>query len=90
MLKIIYDDRALEDMPSIPKADQDAIRDAINKKLSNYPELFGRKLRGKLKDYWKLRVGNYRVGYIPERDRVIIKAIGNRKDIYRLMERRLG
>lgn len=89
MLEIVFDDRARNDLLALPKIVQKKIFVAVEKKLCKYPELFGTRLRGKLKDYWKLRVGDYRIGYIPGKKRVIIRAIGNRKDVYRILERRI-
>lgn len=88
MLELKYDALALGDMARIPLDIQDRIENAIRLKLLNHPELYGVKLRGILKDYWKLRVGDYRVAFIPEKKRVTIKAVGHRKEIYKTLERR--
>lgn len=89
MLEVVFDTTAAEDLSCFPISDQKKILETIKNKLFKYPELFGAKLRGKLKDYWKLKVGDYRVCYIPGKNKVIIRAIGNRKDIYRILERRI-
>lgn len=43
-----------------------------------------KKLKGKYRDYYRLRVGDYRVIYSRENDRliIIIIRIGHRKEIY--------
>ena len=43
-----------------------------------------KKLKGKYRDYYRLRVGDYRVIYSQENDRliIIIIRIGHRKEIY--------
>jgi len=51
--------------------------------LSRSPYL-GKKLRGKLKDNYSLRVGDYRVIYMVRKDKLIIYVIdmGHRREIY--------
>ena len=41
-----------------------------------------KKLKGKFKNYWRLRVGEYRVIFSIEESSIIIIGIGNRKDVY--------
>ena len=83
MLEIIYDEHFIEDMLHVPHLQQDRIKDVIEKKLRRYPELFGRKLRGKLKDYWKLRVGDYRIGIVVEEGTVEFVRCLSRRDLYK-------
>jgi len=90
MLEVILDPRAREDLRALEKSAQRQVLKAVKNKLFTRPELFGVKLRGRLQDFWKLRVGDYRVGFIPGKKRVIIVAIGDRKDIYKKLERRIG
>lgn len=63
----------------------------IQAKLVNKPQYFGDPLRGTLRKFWKLRVGDYRVGYfvVDEKNEVHVVAIGHRKNIYERMKRRL-
>ncbi len=43
-----------------------------------------KKLKGKI-DTWRVRVGDYRIVYLIEKDKIIIKiiAVKHRKDVYR-------
>lgn len=53
--------------------------------LTNNPRPLGcKKLKGKHSEYWRIRIGNYRVIYdINDEVRIIdIKDVGHRKDIY--------
>ena len=89
MFAIFFNTHAQDDLLLIPKTNQRRIELSIKKKLCKYPELFGVKLRGSLRDYWKLRVGDYRVGYVVREKTIIILAIKHRKEIYRILERRI-
>jgi len=68
------------------------IRKAIHSKLANKPQYFGEPLRGTLRDFWKLRVGDYRVGYfvVEEQLQIRVVDVSHRKSIYEQMSRRLS
>lgn len=59
----------------------------IEKKLvnSNNPRQCGKLLKGTLKDYWRYRVGRYRilVDINKEEIKIIIFNVGHRKNIYK-------
>ena len=52
-------------------------------KLDN-PRKIGERLHGKLSEFWKYRVGDYRLICSPENDRlvVLVLRVGHRKEIY--------
>lgn len=77
-----HPDVAAVDLPLINKNIRERIRKAIEQRLLNDPIQFGAPLRGTLKGYRKLRVGDYRVIYEVLGAEIRIYAIGNRKDIY--------
>lgn len=83
-----------EDFPRIDRAAQQRILKAIHKKLSLAPLEYGKLLSGPLKNYWRLRVDDYRVIYRVERETVevfVIKA-GVRRDerVYRELSLRIA
>ena len=83
MFRVVIDNLVLEkDFKKIDRADQKRILTAIRKKLATEPKKFGRPLRGELKKYWKLRVGEYRVIYEVLEDQVLVYIIlvGFRRD----------
>jgi mRNA interferase RelE/StbE len=83
--KIFYDLGSKEkDFDRIPPAIREVIRKAIERKLTVDPENFGKPLRYSLKGYRRLRVGDYRVVYKVDKDKVIVIVvdIDHRKDIY--------
>ena len=55
---------------------------AIRNKLTAHPAEFGKPLSGPLRGYWRLRVGDYRVLYRIEHQRVVVLVlkIGIRRD----------
>lgn len=76
------------DIPNLDREAQRRIKVAIERKLTTNPDLYGLPLRTPLHHLWKLRVGDYRVIYIITKNTVKIVAIGHRKNVYRMMEKR--
>ena len=76
------------DLPGIDKRSRSRIRTAIEERLANQPEVYGKPLRRTLKGYWKLRVGDYRVVYRISRKDVLILGIIHRKDVYKRVGKR--
>ncbi len=64
------------------------IKRAIEERLLVEPQRYGRPLRGTLKGYWKLRVGDYRVVFKVVRKEVRVLGICHRKDIYEKVQMR--
>jgi len=71
-----------EDLPSIPRNLSVRIQRAIQQRLTVEPTYYGEPLRHRLKGYWKLRVGDYRVVYQIAGQEVWIYRIDHRKDVY--------
>lgn len=95
MFKVLIDELVLKkDFKKIEKTDQLRIIKTIRKKLTTKPEEFGKPLAGELKGYWKLRIGEYRVIYEIEKDKIIVYVImvGYRRDeeAYKKAVMRLG
>lgn len=82
--RIEFDRRVKKDFKSVPTQDIERIKAAISDLSSNPRPLGCKKLKGKNYDYFRIRVGDYRVVYIIE-DQVlliIIVRVGHRKEIY--------
>lgn len=77
-----------KDIPRLSSSVSKRIRQAIETKITVSPEIYGLPLRGTLKRYWKLRVGNYRVVYEIVKYQVRILVIVHRKDVYDLARNR--
>lgn len=73
-----------KDIPRLGESTAKRIRRVIETKLALRPEVYGLPLRGTLKKYWKLRVGDYRVVYEIKNRQVRILVIAHRKDVYDL------
>lgn len=73
---------AQEDVPAIPRNVRARIAGAIEDRLVAAPGQYGRPLRGSLRGYWKLRVGDYRVVFRIVRQEVWILTILHRKAVY--------
>ncbi len=94
MYRVVIDELVLtEDFKRITQPGRQRIIKAIRKKLSTEPERFGAPIKGPLKGYWKLRVGEYRVVYEIRKGEVLVYviAVGFRRneEVYREVLRRL-
>lgn len=85
--KVSYEKRAIKNLSKIDKFQQIIIMSWIEKNLINTdnPKEKGKALKGELKEYWRYRVGNYRlIASINESEiQIIILNVGHRKEIYK-------
>ncbi len=73
---------AMADFGELPKGIRDRVL-AVTLRLANWPEVSGAKpLRGEVAGAFRVRTGVYRIVFRPHGDRVVIEAIGHRKDVY--------
>lgn len=85
--QVVYEKRAIKSFAKIDKNQQNMILAWIEKNLVNTrdPKKHGKALKGNLKEYWRYRIGNYRI--LADIDdvqiRIIIFSIGHRKEIYK-------
>ncbi len=88
--EIIYHEQVkATDLPKIDNKNRKMIRRAIEERLMTDPEKYGKKLQRTLKDYWKLRVGQYRIVFKIAENRIKVFGIIHRKDVYQRIEARL-
>jgi len=85
--KVVYEKKAIKSLSKIDKSQQKMIYAWIEKNLVGIddPKKHGKALKGNLKEYWRYRVGNYRIlaDIKDEEIKIIIINIGHRKDIYK-------
>jgi mRNA interferase RelE/StbE len=83
MFEIFYEKAVKKDIKKISRPEAERIRAAIEQKLTEKPQIFSEHLKGELGNYWKLRVGDYRVVYKIENETIVILAIMRRSEIYK-------
>lgn len=87
--EILYETQVIKkDIPRLDSFIKDRIRKEIEMKLSIKPEVFGLPLQKSLKNYRKLRVGDYRIIFRIENHFVKIFAIQHRSIVYENMKSR--
>lgn len=83
MFQILYHpDVVRRDLPGLNRDVKDRLKTAIENRLTNAPQDYGKPLRGALRSVWSLRVGDYRVVYLIEGDKVRILQVAHRRDAY--------
>ena len=86
----IYHQEIPADLAGVPANIKKRIKRAIESRLLIDPISYGLPLRKSLQGHHKLRVGDYRVIYRIEANKIIILKIGNRRDVYPNALRRLN
>ncbi|WOE69010.1 type II toxin-antitoxin system mRNA interferase toxin, RelE/StbE family [Hydrogenimonas thermophila] len=83
MYKVVLDKKVLKDLKQIDKKEQIKIIETIENRLARDP-FIGKRLAGNLSEYYRYRVGNYRIIYLIYQMKIEIEIIkiGHRKDIY--------
>ena len=94
MYTVVIDELVLKkDFKRIDSSDQRRIVRAIRKKLATKPREYGEPLGRDFVGLWKLRVGQYRIIYEIEQDRIQVYVIivGFRRDaeVYKKLNSRL-
>ncbi len=84
MPKVEWDEEALEDLEKI---DRPIVKRILNK-ISWFSQYFDaitpEPLSADMAGLFKLRVGDWRIVYEIGKDIIVIKAVGHRRDIYKL------
>lgn len=89
MFTIQYDVHIPYDLSRIPRTMQLRVRAAIETKLVDRPEVFGKPLRHSLIGFRSIRVGEYRVVYLIRNQTVLVVVIAHRKHVYELADKRV-
>lgn len=84
MYKVEYAKSVLKDLKALPKEVYRKALEAVEKILAKDPQA-GKPLTGSYKGLWKFRIGDYRIIYSIEKERLVIFVlrIRHRKDVYR-------
>ena len=87
-MEVLFKKTFLKDFEKLPNNEKERIREVcfyIFPKIENLTEFTKysiRKLRG-FDDYYRIRIGNFRVGFKKSYDQIIFMRVLHRKDIYR-------
>lgn len=83
---VVYEKKAIKSLSKIDKGQQKIIISWIEKNLVNTdnPKKHGKALKGNFNEYWRYRIGDYRIiADINDSEiKIIIFNISHRKDIY--------
>ncbi len=85
-----HEEVARTDIPRLSSLWRIKIKTAIEQRLTIEPLLYSKPLRSSLKNYRKLRVGDYRIVFRIEKDTVTIILIAHRSIVYTYAERRVS
>lgn len=77
-----YREGVLDEVSKFNSDIQDRIKKAMEERLASAPKEFGKWLSFAWRGFRSLRVGDYRVIYKVQDDKVIIYKIGHRDDVY--------
>lgn len=84
--KVIYEKKAIKSLSKIDKGQQAIILAWVEKNLvdTDDPKKYGRALKGYFKEYWRYRVGDYRIlaSINDDQIQIFIFNVGHRKEIY--------
>lgn len=89
MFEITYHKKVVDDISGISVAHKNAIRKAIEEKLTTSPEFFGKPLQFSLVGLRSLRVGDYRVVFQLKKKEVFVVLIAHRSVAYGSVAKRI-
>lgn len=90
MFKIFYHYLVVKnDIPKLSTVWQRNVKRSIETKLTSSPDVYGKPLRRSLKNYRKLRVGDYRIIFKVEGEIVKILVIQHRSEVYFEVKQRI-
>jgi len=83
--KIKFIPKTEKQLRKIPAQDVKKIFDFLKKQVAKDPRAIGKPLKGELREFWRYRVGNYRIlAKIKDNQLIVlIVKVGHRKDVYR-------
>ncbi|MDY0257221.1 type II toxin-antitoxin system RelE/ParE family toxin [Gudongella oleilytica] len=83
---VVIEKNALKQLSKIDPSQRILLLSYIKKNLdgTSNPRATGKPLKGNLKDYWRYRIGNFRIiaDIVDQEVRIIIIDIGHRKEVY--------
>jgi mRNA interferase RelE/StbE len=82
---IVFMPQARDDLRRLDKRAAQRILHKLKWLSQNFEDLAPHRLAGEFREFYKVRVGSYRVIYTAEQEdhRLVIHVIGHRRDIYK-------
>lgn len=88
LFKILVHPEAERDLHQLGKGRRERILNIIRERLGSDPSQYGKPLGGRLTGLRRIRIGDCRVAYQVEGQKVLLWAIKHRRDIYEELEKR--
>ncbi|MDE0291358.1 MAG: type II toxin-antitoxin system RelE/ParE family toxin [Candidatus Dadabacteria bacterium] len=85
MWKVEFSEKAAKQFAKLPRNIQQSVVKAIEEKLLVDPDFYLSRLSGHMGNFYRFRVGNYRLLCLKRDEEIFIIAVGHRKDIYKSM-----
>ena len=82
-LKVEFTPRAFEDLSRLDQSIAARVLSKVRWFAEKFPAVKPVPLTGKLRGLFKLRVGEWRVLYTLEEDKLVIHAVRHRREVYR-------
>mgnify|MGYP006312200765 CR=1 FL=1 len=82
--KIEFTPQAEKDLKKIARAETKRIIAFLRERVARDPKAVGGRLKGQLREFWRYRVGDYRVLAVVKNERllVLVVRVGHRKNVY--------
>lgn len=84
MPNVEWEKEALDDLQKIDRPIVKRILNKISWLSQYFNNITPEPLSGDMSGQFKLRVGDWRVVYVIEADTIVIKAVGHRREVYKL------
>ncbi len=83
MAEIVWSSQALKDLEGIDRPIAERILRKLDWYARNFDSIVPEPLSGEFEGTYKLRIGDWRVVYVIENEKLVILFVGHRKEIYR-------
>ena len=83
MVKIYWTEDAIKDLERLDKPVEQRVLKKISWLSNNFERITPEPLSGEFKGTFKLRIGDWRVGYTVEGQTLVIQFIAHRREIYK-------
>jgi len=85
-MNVSFRKKFLKDLNKIPGPVKERVQDTVFEKIpraTNWQDIEGLKKIQGFSDYYRLRISDYRIGMLIQKDEIVFCRVLHRKDIYR-------